>query len=346
MNTTVLTETEACVAHLLELADFDSDSFALTPLPGGRNNRVFRVQSAVGFHLMKQYFHHPQDPRDRLAHESAFLHHLELSGCTVAPHLFASIPADHTALLEFVEGETLSLAQIDAEGVDQAAEFFLRANTDRTGSSARLIPSASEACFSIAEHLATAQRRVDRLAQILLNDEVDVAADLFARKDIIEVWRMVRANVLAEWPQRTEREAFLPRNERCLSPSDFGFHNALRETGGRIRFLDFEYAGWDDPAKLICDFANQPDMPLPPALSSRFADVVIAAHHNPGELSRRVAALRPLYQVKWACICLNDFLDTGRQRHDFTQGCMTDNRPRRELQLRRARQMLARATSV
>ena len=36
---------------------------------------------------------------------------------------------------------------------------------------------------------------------------------------------------------------------RTLSPSDFGFHNALRTPAGTMVFLDFEYFGWDDPAK-------------------------------------------------------------------------------------------------
>ena len=43
--------------------------------------------------------------------------------------------------------------------------------------------------------------------------------------------------------------AALPKETRCLSPSDFGFHNALLEATGKLRFVDFEYAGWDDPAK-------------------------------------------------------------------------------------------------
>ena len=346
MNTIELTENETCAARLLELAEFDHDSIVLTPLSGGRNNRVFRLESSAGTHLLKQYFHHPLDSRDRLAHETAFLRHLDRSGCTAAPHLFASIPSDHSALLEFIEGRPLMLPEIDSECIDQAAQFYLIANTDRSAPVARALPTASEACFSIAEHLAATQRRVDRLAQIMINDDLDVAADLFARKDIVEVWQMVRANILAEWSLRSERETALPRNERCLSPSDFGFHNALREPDGRLRFLDFEFAGWDDPAKLVCDFANQPDRLLRHSLSSRFADVVIAANTNPGELYRRITALRPLYQVKWACICLNDFLQSGRTRHAFTESPTTDNRARRETQLERARLMLARATAL
>ena len=41
--------------------------------------------------------------------------------------------------------------------------------------------------------------------------------------------------------------------ERCISPSDFGLHNAIR-TAADIRFIDFEFAGWDDPAKALVNF--------------------------------------------------------------------------------------------
>ena len=62
--------------------------------------------------------------------------------------------------------------------------------------------------------------------------------------------------------------------DRCVSPSDFGFHNALREPSGRLRFIDFEYAGWDDPAKLVCDFFCQPAVPAPAGAFDRFAAAV------------------------------------------------------------------------
>lgn len=347
MNLLTTTETEAQACRLLELAELDAGSFHVTPLRGGRNNRVSRIDSSAGVHLLKEYQHNPQDLRDRLAHETAFLRHLGRAGCSAGPHLFASVPAEHIALLEFIEGAPLRISEIGEAEVDQAIDFFLGANAESviTTPAARELPPASEACFSIATHLATTQRRVDRLTEMLVNDEVDSAARHFVARELIPAWAAIRAAILGEWPQEEERDASFPSYERCLSPSDFGFHNALRQPDGRIRFLDFEYAGWDDPAKLICDFMNQPDMLLPRALGNRFRDAVISVHRNPESLHRRVLALRPLYQLKWACICLNDFLPLGRERLAFTHGPGTDSRQRREAQLARARQMLGRATA-
>ncbi|MBK8477035.1 MAG: aminoglycoside phosphotransferase family protein [Opitutaceae bacterium] len=339
--------TVTVAARLLEEAGFGRVPFTLEPLPGGRNNRVARLVTAAGAEaLLKCYFHHPRDPRDRLATESAFLRHLERCGARLAPRLYTTDAASHTALLEYIHGTPFRLATIDAADVDQAAEFFRQANAARASDAARAIPVASEACFSIVEHLENTGRRVDRLGGLLIEDDLDRDAHALVRDELIPQWREIQASLLARWPNPDLRRAPLAPAERCLSPSDFGFHNALREADGHIRFLDFEYAGWDDPAKLICDFANQPDLLLPRALSQRFRDAVLALQPAPEALRQRAEALDPLYQVKWACICLNDFLPAGRTRHHFTAGAAADHRTRRAAQLDRARQMLALATAA
>ena len=48
----------------------------------------------------------------------------------------------------------------------------------------------------------------------------------------------------------------LDKEQYCISPSDFGFHNALLKSNGDIKFIDFEYAGFDDPAKITSHFSR------------------------------------------------------------------------------------------
>ncbi len=245
--------------------------------------------------------------------------------------------------MEFVHGVCPHLAEIDENCIDQALAFFLDANRGANQPHALAMEPASEACFTITQHLDCTEGRVVRLGQMVSEDDVDAEAHEFVRSKLRPLWRDVRSSIEAAWPTQEARQASLPQTERCLSPSDFGFHNSLRQENGRLRFLDFEYAGWDDPAKLIVDFVNQPDMLLERKLSDRFRSAVVAAHANPRALERRVEALEPLYQIKWACICLNHFLEFGRTRLEFTHGSAPDSIGIRKLQLARARQMLARA---
>ena len=44
---------------------------------------------------------------------------------------------------------------------------------------------------------------------------------------------------------------------------------------GRLRFFDFEYAGWDDPAKLLCDFRCQVELRVPPPLWQEFLGKIL-----------------------------------------------------------------------
>ena len=117
---------------------------------------------------------------------------------------------------------------------------------------------------------------------------------------------------------------------RRLSPSDFGFHNALREAAGRLRFVDFEYAGWDDPAKLACDFFCQPALPVPMRFWSSFLANVTEDLPEAERQRRRIALLLPVYRIKWVTILLNDFHAVGNDRRRFARPGVDPERRRAE----------------
>ncbi len=328
---------ESLAQNLLDRVGFNKP-FTLLLLPGGRNNRVFRLESTGKTFLFKQYFYSPDDPRDRLKHEYHLLEYLCASGSTYVARPYAADPANHVALMEFIEGTRIELADVSAFHVDQAIEFFRDLNRRKFSEAARALPSASEACFSLTEHLNTTQRRVDRLKNISSKLPVDYKAQQFIRNALMPLWFSIRLRIESEILD----DKILLSAERCLSPSDFGFHNALHQVDGSVKFVDFEYAGWDDPAKLVADFANQPDMTLDRQYSDRFKNAVIETHHDPEKLRRRIALLEPLYQVKWACICLNDFLPIGESRRNFVG---VEEETRKSFQLERAKKMLDRAFS-
>ncbi|MCK5230046.1 MAG: hypothetical protein KAR13_07260, partial [Desulfobulbaceae bacterium] len=120
--------------------------------------------------------------------------------------------------------------------------------------------------------------------------------------------------------------------ECCLSPSDFGFHNFLLVEDGSLRFIDFEYAGWDDPAKLACDFCSQPELPVPPALAQFFIEGLSAVSSEPDSLKLRINLLLPVYRIKWCFIILNDFLPESDRRRAFAGSDSPDRRRRIQLQ--------------
>ncbi|MFO0823442.1 MAG: aminoglycoside phosphotransferase family protein [Gemmataceae bacterium] len=302
----------------------------MVPLAGGANNRVYRVETENGDAVLKQYFRHPDDPRDRLGAEFAFSRFAWASGIHCIPEPLISDPDTGLGLFEFVHGRRP--AEVCANDVEQAVAFVRELNAARWRPLSSRLSVASEACFSIAEHLGTVARRVERLTS-----STDPEASEFVRRELLPVWETTRSEV-------SDNAVSLGRplepTERCVSPSDFGFHNALVEFDDRVRFLDFEYAGWDDPAKLICDFFCQPAVPVPPRFFEPFTQAVAECFPSaPGSCRARVLLPRLPHEVGLR-IRLNEFLPTGNRRRQFSLDT-EQLEPCRALQLDAARVALS-----
>jgi len=163
---------------------------------------------------------------------------------------------------------------------------------------------------------------VERRIRLLLGMETKTPlqreAKRFLEEDLSEKWRIIADHVRC-WGRGEGYDLSQESHpeERCVSPSDFGFHNALREPDGRLRFFDFEYAGRDDPAKAVCDFFCQPALPVPSDCWKSFATPVAGMYGRPEFHLRRFKMLLPVYRVKWCCIMLNPFLPAGSSRRSF-----------------------------
>ncbi|MCC7145933.1 MAG: aminoglycoside phosphotransferase family protein [Phycisphaeraceae bacterium] len=328
---------------------------SLAPLGGGANNRVYRVAREgqgvpEGQGVLKVYFRHPGDLRDRLKAEYGFLNYAWQRGIRCVPQPLAQDAEAGAALYSYIQGRPLNPIEVDAGAVQQAMDFWAQLNKGRDTAEAQALGAASEACFSLAEHLACVQGRISRLAALPAERAEERDASDFVRRELAPAWRDVAERAIEEagrlgWAMQEE----LPAEQRRISPSDFGFHNALLRTGGTepsLVFLDFEYAGWDDPVKAVCDFFCQVRLPVAGAYLPAFADAVLAREDWARERAR-VAVLLPVYRVKWCCILLNDFLPGagGRARRNFA-GASHDEQERLRGQLEKAKVMLAAARTA
>ena len=325
---------QAGCASLLAAAGL-SPAVSFERLTEGGNNRVYRVETVSGPVLLKEYFRHAADLRDRLGAEQAFSQFAWRHGVSSLPRPLGCDRETGLGLYEFVVGRKLAPGEVTAAHVDAAAAFFAAVNRHRRDPAAADLPIASEACFSPAEHLACIDRRMARLATIEPgSDQHRRAAALVAHR-LLPAWHRVRADVAAAGMPLDEP---LATDVRAISPSDFGFHNCLVTDAG-LTFIDFEYAGWDDPAKTVCDFFCQPAVPVPRDHVERFLNAATAVVGDPG-LGDRVALLLPVYELKWCCIMLNEFLPTDDRRRAFAGGA-DDAESRRARQLDKVDRTLA-----
>lgn len=266
----------------------------------GANNRLTRLDGDGWTAVLKYYFRDPSDPRDRFAAEWGFARFLWDAGLRDVPEPLAGDAEAGAALYGFVDGTPVEKA--GANEVAAAMDFVTRLNAAKDAG--RHLSTASEACFSIAAHLDLVAGRIARLA------EAGGEAGDFARGILRETWESVHARIDPD-------TAELSPAARVLSPSDFGFHNALRRPDGSLAFLDFEYAGWDDPAKLVCDLFCQPEVPVAMDHWDAVAGTVARLTDGEAAARARMDKLFPVYRLKWCCILLAPALPGAAARRDF-----------------------------
>ena len=268
----------------------------------GRNNRVWVIESSQERRVLKQYRRLSADVRDRLAAEYRFLELLNANGIERVPEPIADDRDLNLALYSFLPGTPIG--EVTRDHIHQSVEFVGQVNGLRAYPSALAIPVAAEACFSVRDHLDSVRTRVARLLTPGVATPLHEEARALARVRFVPALGGIEAAVRAGF-DHGDLEKPLVRGDRILSPSDFGFHNAL-ESEGVLQFLDFEYAGWDDPAKLVCDFVCQPDHPLDLELAKLFVKMICTALDSTG-ITERVELLLPLHRLKWCCIIMNEF---------------------------------------
>ena len=337
----------AATAGLLEHAGVGGD-FDLQPVSGGANNKVFRVETSTAPALLKVYFHHPADPRDRLSTEFSFCRFAWQNGVRALPEPLACDTQNRLGLYEFIAGRHLLPEDVTEDAVRRALEFYAELNHHKQRPAADALPPASEACFSLGAHLQCVDRRVRDLCDAVNASGFDPTAADFIEDDLATAWTRVSDAVATRADElHLPMDAEVDRSDRCLSPSDFGFHNAILDPDGRLRFIDFEYAGWDDPAKMVCDFFSQPALPVSEDYYPRFVETVVSDLSEPEMHMQRLDLLLDVYRIKWCCIFLNDFLPAAASRRRFA-GVARDETEHGMEQLQKARealQLLIRSTN-
>jgi hypothetical protein len=303
-------------------------------LAGGKNNKVIRLSPASGAPLvLKVFFRSASDTRDRLAHEYSFASFAWKQGLRALPRPIDAEPLHQCALFEFVPGGKPAYPPT-LEMMSEALAFIRGLNRQRSDADALALKPGSEACFSLAEHLSVVEGRIARLRAAPLDDD----ARQWIEAELLPLWSRIKGRVVAEaTAEGLDLGTPLAAAERIVSPSDFGFHNAIaREGSGALCFHDFEYSGWDDPAKLFGDMFNQIEYPLPTEHLAKVAQSFLSLSAGPEELALRLRWLLPVYGVKWCCIALNPLLamEAARRQfagHDAGQAALGRKRAMRQL---------------
>jgi hypothetical protein len=315
---------------LLESEWPDLQVSEVSRVAGRGNSQIFRVDYKEGIAALKMYPDLVPDKRPRRATEWHALQLLATRGFSV-PRPIATSARLNWSLLAWLPG--------DAPAPDDAAALshvlsFVKSLKELSREQPDGHDLASESCLRPIDIATQIDERIRRLQST----------------DQSELTDFLKGNLLRERDRRaTEAQELLgnrwavsiPGGHQILSPSDFGFHNAFKSADGQVTFFDFEYFGWDDPVKLIADFAIHPGSNIEPKLQQLWIESACTMFSDDDNFATRLSACLPLYALRWVLILLNEFRPDVARKRVLAQSILEAELPRIQgVQLEKARQMI------
>jgi len=301
-------------------------SFELVPCQGGKNNQCYQVKQVDKSYFLKCFFAGPSGKFPKLKAEYNFLNALQLQDNHQVAKPIAVDFNNGYLLTEFMVGRSITAEDINADSesryVQQCINFILAINTnvhqsthDKNQASLQqasdAITNLDDAYQIVEKRLSRAKNTIDR-TDVITHECLDFITNVLAEK-------LAEINLLIN-----EKNRFTPLNSDCISPSDFGFHNAMLITKeassssltDELTFFDFEYAGHDSKYKLVADFFCQPRHPVDISYLTLFVQQPF--FRTLIDEQTTFIVILALTQLKWNLILLNEFIPEIANRREFS----------------------------
>ena len=271
---------------------------------GGGNSVVYCIDADGEKLAVKSYPPYAPGKRDRLAAEVMVYHFLNEQQLTSVPALIAFSEQYRLLVMSWIEGQIPEEYSLD--DIEQAIDFIEAISLLNADPAAQQLPQAAEACLSLAVLINQISLRAERLQSAA---DAEPALKEFLTNEFFPAFRQCQQQARAGYyAAHMNPEAELPQEKRSLIPADFGFHNAMRDAGGRLHFFDFDYFGWDDPVKLLADILWHPKMHLSGQEQQRLISGLNYVYRDDLTFPSRFQLTLPLFGLRWVLIFLNEFL--------------------------------------
>jgi len=328
------------IAHIIQ-EELKSTILNIATLSGGKNSCVYRISCVNNQnYVAKFYFDHQSDKRNRLNTEYSTLQFLHLNNISNVPIPLFKSNKFKFAIIEYIHGTKIQSENVTYADIDTLVDFLFALNQLKLNKKSLMLANASEACFSINDYIFVIHKRLERIKKLEKNQSVNEMLFFFVNDQFLPTFTAIK-----KWCHLSNycSDQHIDIDQKTLSPSDYGFHNALRLTDSQIKFIDFEYFGWDDPAKMICDFLLHPAMELSFEMKRYFFNSIIGLFEDYQSLEKRIMIVYPLVALKWCMILLNEFIPEHLLRRSFSGDCRINVESKQKEQLNKSKNMLQRA---
>ncbi len=290
-------------SRLDEISPKKSTISNIISLNNGGNSSVYKFNYNECVYILKVF---PDiknvDYSIRLKRELDFLYILEKMKVNNVPRIISHDKSKLWILETYLNGERVSTPNIWQ--IKSVASFIREINTYSPFIQDCKIQLASEACFSLRDHVEIVIQRMQRIKETLIEKhKKDNCIRAWVENEFCSSLNKIINTSLQE---NEQEDCFIYSNnfKKILSPSDIGFHNIINNNG-KLYFFDFEHAGWDDISKLICDFCNQPEYTLNRRETQIFIEGLRINKLIDKNTLKRCLRIREILIVKWVLIILD-----------------------------------------
>jgi thiamine kinase-like enzyme len=278
-----------------------SEIIEIYELSGGGNSKVFKVITTNGTIGVKFFKDKVLDGRNRLGNEAIaceLFRKFSLSNCL---NLLEANDSMNIGIYSWIYGDKVQ--EISDNDIYSAISFVKKLHLISREVKVLSIPNASEDCIVINNLIDQIEQRRSRL----------ITEAPYLKLSFFETFDSILSQAISSINDKDSVRSLNIKKRLdpiflTLSPSDFGFHNAIRNESGELIWIDFEYFGWDDPVKLIADFLWHPGMWLSENQKKIWVRECLNYFSNDVDLKSRLQYCWPLIGLKWSLILLNEFI--------------------------------------
>ena len=281
------------------------------------NSKVFKLtckeRSHISYCLKIYKSKNKNDGRNRREAESNFLKYL--SDCRIGntPIMIHECDKENWNMMSWIEGKRAHSLQKD--DIQKISKFIAESNPENYSfPSTKSITDASEAFKGAKANQLIVERRIKKVIDM---SNLDLSEDL--SKWLFDTLLPSYRSISKKFDDATRSCKAWRREEvrLILSQSDAGVHNILR-TDSEIYFIDFEYAGFDDLARLVCNWVLNPNHLLGTDYENELIKAISKQTTHLGDSwIKRFHDIKKLVAIQWCTIMIGHTLNKKERRDNI-----------------------------
>ena len=269
---------------------------------GGINSFIQEAESSCGEKVIHKKY--KDNDKERMEREINFLLEQEKNNSRNVPLLRETNREEGWITMTYLEGDKVT--EMNKKTVRAIISFLKEININRINSK---LGYAKDAYLSKYDLKNDIKRRKERY-ECSKSKKVSIEFDKWVKDKLIKQSRK-ELDVIEEtdfWD--------IQRNGLIVTPSDIGPHNMIKNED-KYYFIDFEYAGLDNPNKTILDLICQPNHNIGEELENylikELGELVL---DKDNEWRKDLGKMKKIFIIKWCFIMMNGIQANDQKRED------------------------------